>query len=620
MARFRENFGSLTSGVGTPTGFTALDATNAVFEVVTDGGSEGGQALEVQKSGAGRTRLTLDVMDGETQQDVVMLFEVDTTGRAPGLIINATGGAGAETEYLLEAFGTGLTLWEGVSGTYTQRATAASALGSALTSGVVYAMRLRRQVNTYYGRIWVPASEHEPAAWDVSSLDGSPRAAGGAGISYPSSAGTMTVHYLSAALDNDCGCVLPDADFPDSGIYATSDTDGSLRVYSEDAATNAVVAIFGPAALAEVRACAVHRANETVYVAKRLLGEVTRVDRYGLNATAINTTITGPYGVDIDEAAGILFISDRVAGEFYTDDLDGGNEANPLTLALASYMFWDDIEEVLWWVGNNRVYSGANDFSGSTDYGTFTAPLQAISDGTTVAVSDFDTAGPSDGIFTKPVASPGDAFTSADATGVMQGLTINGARDEAYGASNAAGTIIKWTAYPPSAANRTTLATLAGVRAVDWFEFSEPTVTASLALTDGADTIAAESSVIVSADLALTDGADVIAAELTVVEDATITASLALTDGADVVAAEVSVLVAAALTLVDGADVLAITASPLVAADLALVDGADVISMALSDPNNTIRDIEMTARPLVGITLTAKPLMQISMTARPFVQ
>ena len=144
-------------------------------------------------------------------------------------------------------------------------------------------------------------------------------------------------------------------------------------------------------------------------------------------------------------------------------------------------------------------------------------------------------------------------------------------------------------------------------------------VAAALAITDGADALAAAASVFVNADLAATDGADVFAATVTLV-DATVSVDLALVDGADVLAAAASVFVAADLTVVDGADVFAAVIAAVITADLAVTDGADSFAAAYSDPNNTIRDIELLARPLVGITLTAQPLMQITMTARPFVQ
>lgn len=470
--RIRENFGGLALGTGTPAGFTALGSSGTTFEVVTDGTSEGGRALQIQKTGAGRARLTLNELDGKTQQDVVMLFELSTTGLTPGIIINSINGAGAETEYLFEASGTQVRLWEGVAGTYTQRAVN-TALGAALTSGVLYAMRIRRQGDTYYGRIWLPASADEPTSWNVTTTDGSPRGAGGAGISFTAASGTMTVHYISTAYGNDCGCELPDSDFPATGLYVTSSTDGSLRVYDEaDAGTNAVVSIFGPAASVDIRACAVHQANETVFVAQRLLGVVTRVDRYGLNPTTINDTVVAPFGLDIDEAAGRLFISDNAAGQFYTDDIGGGNQANPLALATASHVHWDAVNSKLWWVGNGNVYSGNNAFGASTDYLAPPAtPIHAISDGTTVAVADPDTAG-ADGVFTKPVAAPSDPWTSVDTTVVMEGLAINGARNAAYGVSVNGGTVVYWSAYPPAVANRSTFASLNGARFVDWFEFS----------------------------------------------------------------------------------------------------------------------------------------------------
>lgn len=104
-----------------------------------------------------------------------------------------------------------------------------------------------------------------------------------------------------------------------------------------------------------------------------------------------------------------------------------------------------------------------------------------------------------------------------------------------------------------------------------------PSWTASAALTEGADTLAAQVSVRVAASLAQTEGADVLAASVGV----SVAASAALAEGADVLAAAVSPRVGASAALSEGADVLAAQVGPQVAVSFAQTEGADLLAASV---------------------------------------
>jgi len=99
----------------------------------------------------------------------------------------------------------------------------------------------------------------------------------------------------------------------------------------------------------------------------------------------------------------------------------------------------------------------------------------------------------------------------------------------------------------------------------------------SAALTEGADTLAAQVGVSVASSLAQTKGADVLAAQV----GPQVAASLAQTEGADTLAAQAGPVMASSASLSEGADVLAAAVSVSAgslqfSADLA--EGADVLA------------------------------------------
>ena len=75
MSRRNDNF-DYALGVGVPTGYSNTgDTSNVTFEIVTDAGSPGGKALEIQKSGSGQPLLAWDTATDD--QGAVELFETD---------------------------------------------------------------------------------------------------------------------------------------------------------------------------------------------------------------------------------------------------------------------------------------------------------------------------------------------------------------------------------------------------------------------------------------------------------------------------------------------------------------------------------------------------------------
>ena len=99
----------------------------------------------------------------------------------------------------------------------------------------------------------------------------------------------------------------------------------------------------------------------------------------------------------------------------------------------------------------------------------------------------------------------------------------------------------------------------------------------SAALTEGADTLAAQVGVAVASSLAQTKGADVLAAQV----GPQVAASLAQTEGADTLAAQAGPTVASSASLSEGADVLAAAVSVSAGAlqfSAAMAEGADALA------------------------------------------
>lgn len=107
-----------------------------------------------------------------------------------------------------------------------------------------------------------------------------------------------------------------------------------------------------------------------------------------------------------------------------------------------------------------------------------------------------------------------------------------------------------------------------------------PIVDSSVAVTEGADILAAAVGPVIEASVDVTEGADVLAASVGIVSS-TADFSSATTDGADVLAAAVSPVISASSATTDGADVLAAVVSPIVGFSSATTDGADVFAAAV---------------------------------------
>ncbi len=108
-----------------------------------------------------------------------------------------------------------------------------------------------------------------------------------------------------------------------------------------------------------------------------------------------------------------------------------------------------------------------------------------------------------------------------------------------------------------------------------------PRVAASLASTEGADTLAASvslASATLNVSAALAEGADVLAAAA----GPLVRHSAALSEGPDTLAAQVGPRVAVSLASTEGADSLAAAAGAFVSVSAALSDGADVLAAAVS--------------------------------------
>lgn len=476
--RYRNNFGTDTVGTGAlPNGFTAVDDADAAYEIATDGTSEGGKTFKITKSGSSRTRIykTLPGVPGDVDDfDVVMVFEVSTTNLAPGIIFNSSGEAGSATEYLLEAFQDSVNIWEGTAGSYNNIENGTVGVSPDMDTGTVYAIRFRKQGSNLMGRLWEYENQREPALWHAEVVDSS-LSGGQVGINFPSSSGTLTVHFLSIAVNGTAATVLPEADLPANGIIITSASDGSVILTDAyDPTIYSAVIIEGDATIANLRGVTIDRFTGNIYLPIRVQNSVYRYDKYGKNKTLITDAITDPYGAVFDELTNKLFISSFTGGNVYVCDPDGSNLSELLSgSANGGYLSIDKINRKLFNIRGGTVY--ANDLDGSNEisFGTITSLLQAVSDGTTVTFADFSATGSPDGIFTKPYSTPAASFTNVNSLGTYEAITFNDAVTQSW-AVRPTTSLRSWSQYPPTGVAGTSEQSIQTIKfAQYYYEYSE---------------------------------------------------------------------------------------------------------------------------------------------------
>lgn len=112
-------------------------------------------------------------------------------------------------------------------------------------------------------------------------------------------------------------------------------------------------------------------------------------------------------------------------------------------------------------------------------------------------------------------------------------------------------------------------------------EVDSSNVTATLAVTEGADVAAFSATEIFTGILAVTEGADTAALAGT----EKITATFAVTEGADVAAFAASEIFTATLSVTEGADAAALAATEDITATLAVTEGADIFAALGSVPS-----------------------------------
>lgn len=146
---------------------------------------------------------------------------------------------------------------------------------------------------------------------------------------------------------------------------------------------------------------------------------------------------------------------------------------------------------------------------------------------------------------------------------------------------------------------------------------AEVLVQASGSLTQGASTLSSTAEVLVQVNGSLTQGGQVLSGTIGTPQ---IDVSGALTQGAATLSGSAEVLVQASGALTQGGQTIAGTVAVVVNLSGSLTQGGQTLSGTLADPNNSVRDIELSAAPLNGFTLSAAPLVQITITATPYVQ
>ncbi|MCP5016165.1 MAG: hypothetical protein GY938_12975 [Ketobacter sp.] len=325
MSRITYDMSEVAAGAGLPTGWTQSgSSSNVAYEIVADLGSPGLQSLEIQKSGAGRNRISLDTADGDNQQGVILVSS-DSNSSAFSLWINAGGSDGNEDGYLMELDfnSNNIGLWEFTSGTPVNHDNDSFTLNS----GTEYWMRLCRfSTGDIRGRIW-EAGDQEPTTWNVSVND-STHTTGQCMISeFGNGTFTTTVEWYSVGWGStyDSACTIHIADFPDDAVYYSCSDDDSVRFVELDGGQKVLVHVYGPSkGLQQVKW---HIDKQLLYTTLFSVGDIRRLDRFGMNEEVLETGIVGDvFGITFDYANSLMYYTAREASsELWKNSDDGGS-------------------------------------------------------------------------------------------------------------------------------------------------------------------------------------------------------------------------------------------------------------------------------------------------------
>ncbi len=453
MARITYDFSEVPTGAGIPTGWQQrFDGSNVAYEIVDDLTSPGLQAMEIQKSGAGRNLITLDAADGDDQHGLI-LVESDDSGALPSIWINASGSSGNESGYLMEAnLGTNqVGLWEANGGGFFNHDTDSITLNA----NTGYWMRLiRLNSGEVKGRMWEEGTR-EPTTWNVTATD-STHTTGFCGAGeLQTGTFTTTVHWYSVGTDFESACSVHAADFPDEALYYSISNDDSVRITDFDGSPDFLILVTPGIGLQQVDW---HRDKQKIYTTQAVDGTINRYDRYGLNEEILVTGLTDVFGITFDYANSLMYyVTRQASGELYVDSDDGGAQA-----LLVSSLPWPGHP---WFhPGDGFIYvpldfnvrsydaAGALQVTYPTDTGDL-AHWVAVDDDNVMCGYWNDSR-----LWWLPIGTTVGPWNQADN---VNNIWMGDLKDDLttlYGAAFNAGNIYQWdTLPPPDSANRTTI-------------------------------------------------------------------------------------------------------------------------------------------------------------------
>ena len=357
--RTNDNFDGYSTGAGTPAGWTdSGTGSGYTITVQADGGSPGGQSLEIDKTATGLESANLTFDESSGSISALMLYESTANGR-PGLEVNWDDAT--ESGYLMQmdTDTNSVAIYRATSGSYTLL----DSFSFTLNAGTSYWVRLHYDLaqTRVLGKIWADGSD-EPDTWNLDASDAT-YASGHVGIRLFSSSvvATATYHRVSWGEDGDCGCVMDDADFPLEGVYITESLDETLRMMENDGSNHAVIAI-GPYQ-DNLDGLAVSKATGEIFcVDSAGSNELLKFDRFGTRRTNYGAVANWGGGsiLTINEDDNLLYYNVRVASTGQLRSISYTNTDDTLVVGSinwASEVYYNPSDQLIYVSALNQAMS-----------------------------------------------------------------------------------------------------------------------------------------------------------------------------------------------------------------------------------------------------------------------
>ncbi len=447
MARFNSNFGSQTTGVGTPTGFTDRWDTSVTYTIVDDASSKGGKYLKSVAS-ASPTRTLLSYDAAEDADNVLGLIEINgATDNLPAVVIFGSGASGSENCYAAQLYPDTNTveLFEFNSGTPTSKGSYSISLND-LTK---YWVRLWRSTEgDIRVRVWEDGTNEPFGSWQISSNDPT-WVDGWCGFSHLANSGVEArLHYISAGTSGDTACEWENTDFP-SDAYLVEVSDVETVVLRDTLSErDIVVGIYEEDEI--IKSIRWHRDDGKLYIlfsGNENLGIIT-TDIYGTNRTVIRAPLADLFGITFDYDNDLIYYTTRngSASDLYKANKDGTSE----TLIVENVNSWlaaphfDSVSGEILIPYNNAVSAWDSDGTLLRTYPTLTEPHAVVRKGDYLYAGRWRGAG----LYRTPFDNSGGSWTTVDSTVNYVWYLELEENGDIVGCDNDAGEVYRWTGEP----------------------------------------------------------------------------------------------------------------------------------------------------------------------------